>query len=319
MSKRQYLKSILKANTLRNFGVFFVLALLFLFLSKFTNDYTETLIFEIRLDGLEEEIVDIDDQIKTIKATVTGSGLDMFSYTLNDNKNIKLRANFDVKKQDNKYVCYPDILQKKILDKLSSNTSIRLLSEDTLVFNYKKSYSKIVPVRLKQNINFEANFDLVKDFKLLPDSVKIVGSEKELKEIKYITTEALTKNQVKSDFNETVRLSTTDFNNISVFPKEIQVSASVKKYTDTSVKVPIELINTKENINFNIEPKYVVVNFKVNTDSYKRINSKDFEVILDVSKFDELNTNFWVPELLKQPSIVKQATIKQPQISVIKL
>ena len=306
------------AARLKNFSVFLGFAFVLLLLSKLMSDYTKTIIFEVRLKGLEEEVVVTNDQLKKIQVIIKTSGLDLFSANVDQYNSIELKANYDVKKVNNTYVCYPDVLQDKILEKLSNQTTIRYLSQDTLIFAYKKSDSRRVPIRLNKEINFAPNYDLVTPYKLKPDSVKVVGPRTSIKNIKYVSTKPLIMNQLNEGINETIILEPLNKAGVSIYPKKVNVTANVKKHINSSVAVQVDLINVPKGVNYDYEPKFVTINFKVSVDDYQNLNNKDFKVVIDALKYKDTKSSYWVAELVEKPKVVKESTLKNAIISVLK-
>lgn len=308
----------LKQKKVKRFGLFFVAAFVFLIFSKLSNDYKQTVNLKVNLINIDDEILLKNDSTNYIQAYVEAKGFTLMPLIFDTYKTLDVNAESDVTLKADHFIF--DVQKHKYLieDQLGNSYELISLMPDTLLINYSKSASKLVPVKLNKNINYAVGYDLKDDFKFDPDSVKIVGSSSEVNKINFISTEDLIANNVNNDINKTVKLDVSGFNHVDVFPKEVKVSGTVKRFTEGTVEVSISIVNKPKNITINYFPKTVTVAYYVDLENYNAVKALNFTVECDYADLDD-NQTFLIPKVVQKPDFIKHINIKQKRIDFIKL
>jgi hypothetical protein len=122
---------------------------------------------------------------------------------------------------------------------------------------------------------------------------------------------------IRTNISETVKLKLPKKNKDLTFSNtEVVLKAVVEKFTEGTLKIPVSIINVPETITLKYFPKEVNVSYYVSLDDYKTISPTDFKVVCDYGKVIG-NQSVLVPELVKFPKNVKNATISQKRIEFI--
>jgi len=308
----------LKKKSVKRFSLFFAIAFVFLIISKLSNDYKQTIQLKVNLVDFEDEILLENDSINYINVYVEAKGFSLVPLMFNSYKGLVLNAKKDVTVKSNHFLF--DVQKHKYLIEDQLGHSYKLLSvlPDTLLISFSKRASKMVPITLKQTINYAVGYDLKGELKFDKDSVKIVGSTSEVDKITHINTENLTLNNVKNNIEKNVNLDISGFENIEIFPKSISVSGEVARFTEGIVEVPVTITNQPKGVTINYFPKTVSVSYYVDLESYNAIKASNFKLECD---YTDLNANqtYLVPKIVKKPASVKHVNIKQKRIDFIKL
>lgn len=314
--KKVNIKDYLKRKNVKRFSIFFAIAFVFLIFSKLSNDYKQTLILEIKLVNLEDETILESDSLNLLNAVVQAKGFALVPYIFNNSKTIVLDANNDVASNPNHYTF--DVKNHRFLieDQLGSPYKLLSVKPDTLILPYSKQASKYVPLILKTDLDFSTGFDVYGSFNKSADSVKIVGAVEVLDTITAIETEVLKLSGVNTNINDNVIVSApTD---MEVFPKSINITAEVKRFTEGKIDVPVTIINTPMNTEINFFPKSVSLSYYVDLENYNNIEVSDFSVECNYNDI-EGSQGFLVPKIVKRPKSIKRISIKQKRIDFIKL
>lgn len=306
----------LKRRNVKRFSIFVAIAFLFLIISKFSNDYKQVIDLKVNLLNTEDEIIINNDSLNTVEALVEAKGFALIPFLFKDAKSIDVDVNSEVLTRPDQYVF--DVQKHKFLieDQLGSSYKILSLKPDTLRMSYSKRASKYVPLVLKTDIDFAVGYDIIGNYKLSLDSVKVVGSSEKVNAMESISTEALILREVKSNIERNIRLETIQ--GIEVFPKSITVSAEVKRFTEGTIELPIKIVNKPAETEINYFPKTVTITYYVDLDNYNAIDASDFSVECDFATVKN-NQSFFVPEIVDKPESVKRVSIKQKRIDFIKL
>ena len=308
----------LKKKNFKRFTLFFVVAFVFLIFSKLSNDYKQTIKLKINLVNVDDEILLKKDSTNYIQAYVEAKGFSLMPFMFNNSKELEVDAKSEVTLKSQNFVF--DVLKHKYLieSQLGGAYEVISIMPDTLLIAYSKRASKTVPIRFTNTINYAVGYDLKGQFSFNIDSVKVVGSLEEVDKIDSVTTEALVLNDIKSDIKHIVRLDISDYDHIDVFPKSLEVTGNVARFTEGIIEVPIVITNQPENITINYFPKAVTLSYYVDLENYDAIKALDFKVECDYAGLEE-NQTFLIPKVVKKPNFIKHVNIKQKQIDFIEL
>ena len=308
----------LKKKNVKRFSLFFAIASVFLIFSKLSNDYKQIIKLKVNLVNLQDEIILQNDSLNRIDAYVEAKGFSFLPFIFNNAKVITVDAKTDVISNSNHFVF--DVQRHQFLIEKQLGTSYKVLSiqPDTLALRYSKSASKLVPITLNSRINYALGYDIKADFKLSIDSVKVVGSALEVDKISELNTETLILSDVKTNINEIIKFDVSDFSALEVFPKSVNVKATIRRFTEGTINIPITIINKPDDIKINYFPKSVMLSYYVDLDNYNNVKASDFTVACNYLDLKDGQAYFG-PKVVKKPEFIKRINIKQKRIDFIKL
>jgi len=311
--KSELLTSI-KNKKINVFLLFLVSAFIILIFTKLSKQYTNTVVFNIEKVNVPQERVILNDSSTVLNLTLKTSGFKWLSYYFETPK-VQIDFSKDVYQKDSVYVWSKS---KAFLSNTQLPNHVELLnmSPDTLVFKYGVYMVKKVPVILNSSIGFMQGYDVLGDYILEPDSIQIIGSDILVSEIQNIETDSILLSGIRADISETVKLKLPKEKELKFSDTDIVLKASVDKFTEGTLKIPIQVINVPNGVSLNYFPKEVNVSYYVNLSNFNSIKSKDFKVVCDYNKIGE-NQSFLIPELVKSPKLVKKSKINQQRIEFI--
>ncbi|MTE25350.1 hypothetical protein F1003_00265 [Winogradskyella sp. ZXX205] len=306
----------LKRRNVKRFSLFVVIAFVFLIFSKLSNDYKQTINLKVNLINIDDEIILNNDSLNTMEALIEAKGFALIPFVFKDSKEVVLDAKTDIVTMPDYYIF--DVQKHRFLieGQLGSAYKVLSLKPDTLLLSYSTRASKYVPVVIKTSVDFAAGYDIIGDYELSIDSVKVVGSSEKVNEIQSISTEELTLQEVNSNISRSLNFERLQ--DIEIFPKNISVKAEVKRFTEGTIECPITIINKPDNVEINYFPKTVTITYYVDLDNYNAIDASDFRVECDYEALVD-DQSFLVPKIVKKPEFVKRTAMKQKRIDFIKL
>lgn len=296
------------------FFLFLLLAFVILLLTKLSKEYTKTIPFIIEKINVPQENIILNDSV-SLKITLKTHGFKWLTYYFSKPK-IAINFKNEVYKNDSTFIWNKS---KVYLQNTQFGNQVALLNmvPEVLTFKYGVNMVKKVPVKLHADIIFSSGFNISKPYVLKPDSIVVVGPEALVTNINAIETKHVSLKDVSRNISEIIKLKLPKENNSLKFSNsEIVLKASVEKFTEGILQVPIEIINIPKEINLKYFPKDVNVSYYVSLSDYKLIKSKDFRVICDFSKAIN-KQSFLVPELDRFPKRVKNVKINQQRIEYI--
>jgi len=314
-SLKNKIVSLFRSRKVNIFILFLGLALLFSLLTKLSKDYTETVQFNIQINNIPDDMVLVTDSLHKLDVTLTTYGFKFIGYNIN-----KPLIQLDFKKltKDGSYYYWTkNNGLSDLVSQLKSNVKIESVNPESIVFNFDKNASKMVPVILNSKFSFISGFDIVNKIRLNPDSIKVIGPQTLIDSVHMITTDTLVLTNVNKNIQAIINIDITNSpEQLKFSPEEILVNAKVEKFTEGSVDVPITMKNLPANVRVKYYPKKVKVFFYTSLSHFKNVNADDFVVICDFSKINE-TASFLTPQVISIPENVKNIRLETKRIEFI--
>lgn len=293
---------------------FFGIAFLFSVLTKLSDSYTKTLSFNIHPMNLPEDKVVVLDSTHVLDVTVNSKGFDLVKYYFGTPS---LEVDFSkLETSKSKYLWTEKQQLSQVINALDKDFKVQNITPDSLWFTYDSQSVKIVPVHLKERVDFKPGFDIVDDFKISPDSIKLIGPKQMLEAITNVSTKTLKLESVNSNIEKLLNIDLTDL------PKEVQmpiqkvaITGKVDKFTEGSVIIPISLKNTPKDVKVKFYPKVIEVLFYTSLGQYDSIKKADF--VVECSFNSNSKESYLIPKIVKKPNGLKNVRLSTKQIEYI--
>jgi len=297
------------------FALFLILALLFSVLTKLSKDYTQTVVFNIQGVNIPEDKIILSDSTHKLNITLTTYGFKLVKYYFS--KPV-ITVDFQSLEKNNTHYFWIEKREfQNVVSQFDPNVKIESINPDTIAFRYDVNNIKKIPVILDSEINFSSGFDLIGDYKLIPDSIKVIGPKILTDSITEIVTKQLKMDNINSDVSANVQLKLPINNTELQFSESsIVVSAVVERFTEGSINVPVNIINVPENIKLKYYPKEVSVLYFTSLSNFKSISLSSFIVECDYNALQSGDT-YLIPKIVQQPERVKHVRLNEKKIEFI--
>jgi translation elongation factor EF-1beta len=311
------LSKSIKSRKLNVFGLFFLLSFCFWALTKLSKSYTETITFEIVYKNLpEQHHVDIDSS-KKIKVGVKAYGFNLLKYYFFTPK-FQIDFKSDVAVKNKIYVWDARQNAPKINEKFKNSIEVISVQPDTIRFPYQALAVKKVPVITDISITYASGYDTSSTIKVIPDSVRIIGSEKLIAKIKEVTTKKVELKDINSNIEKSLEIEMTDLlKQLKISDRNVIIKGQVEKFTEGTFNVPVTIINLPADTNINYFPKTIPVAYSLSLANFKLVKPSDFRIECDYKDINNTEKTFLIPKLVKVPEIVKSARLKQHKVEFI--
>lgn len=309
------IQSAVKSGKINKFFLFLAIAFMILLLSKLSKDYTKTVTFAIKTINLPEEQVIIADSTHKMDVLLRTYGFKLMRYYLSDPK---LSVNIEnLQKINGNYMWTNANNIADIKTQFPSTVEVESIKPDTIIFPYDVNFVKKVPIRVLDNIHFAPGYNMLDNYLLEPDSVRLIGPKVIVDSIGLIETDTLTMSNVNTDINQTLNLNLPDeIEGVAMSSAIVDVKAAVDKFTEGRVEVPVTIVNLPTNVAINFFPKKVTVIFNTSLSNYDAISTGDFIVECDYGELNDEVTSL-SPKIVKEPQTVRSARISQSKIEFI--
>lgn len=250
----------------------------------------------------------------TINAVVGGTGWQKLFYNLS----FKSRSvDVDIRKLDiQNYIVLSNQLQQ-INVQSEKNHQIISFNPDTVFFDFAARKVKRVPVVLKSRINYEKQYARSDDINIQPNYITISGPAAYIDSITYWKTDSLIVQNASFDIHVRQKLMPPKENNVSIYPKTVDVDIPVDEFTEKTLEVPVKLINNKSYSNVLLFPKKVKITFTVSLNNYATINTDFFEAVANLDDWQKNGSSTLSVKLKQQPDFCKIVSIQPSSINFI--
>ena len=299
------------------FVLFLVLALLFSVLTKLSKDYTQTVVFNIEKVNIPEDKLIVNDSSHLLNITLTTYGFKLIKYYL---ARPSIVVDFQKLEKNNTHYFWTEKKEfSTVVSQFEPNVKIVSISPDTIAFRYDVNNVKKIPVILDVDITFSVGFDLINDYVIKPDSIKVIGPKVITDSISKIYTKRLKIEDVNTDVLISVELNLPNSSEDLKFShSQVQISAEVERFTEGTINVPINIINIPDGIKLKYYPKEVSVVYYTSLSNFKTISTSSFIVEVDYNTINAHDT-YLIPKIVQQPDKVKNVRLNEKRIEFILL
>jgi YbbR domain-containing protein len=223
----------------------------------------------------------------------------------------------DLSSLENKsYVVLKSQLEQ-INSKRESNQQITDFNPDTLYFDFSNRKVKRIPVHLLSAIKYQRQFFQSGGITLKPAYVIINGPANVIDQITAWNTDTLKLDSVNETIETQANLEPVKEGNLSIYPKNIQVTIPVDEFTEKVLEIPVKVINNHNSENVKIFPQKVKVTFTTSLTRYGQMDEDFFEATADLDLW-RLHGYKTLPVVLsKIPAYCKIVKIEPQDIDFI--
>ncbi|MGB6269664.1 MAG: YbbR-like domain-containing protein [Olleya sp.] len=307
--------NLFRSKKINMFLLFFVLAFSILVLTKLSKTYTATLSFNVKPKHINDTHVIVNTEDPKLDITLETYGFKWLKYAI---KRPELDIDFekDILKKDSTLIWSVSKGFANINNQFGKEVKIISINPDTLLFKYDVNDVKYVPIQLHVNIQYAQGYNTLDDIKTNPDSVKLIGPNSVLKNIKSVQTQKIDLVDIKTNVNKNLLLKLDSLNkSVKTNIKQVNLSVKVSKFSEGIVNLPIEITNTPKGKTINYFPKEVSLSYTTSLENYNNITNQDFKVVCNFE--DAIDNSYLTPSITKQPKGVKNVRILQQKIDFI--
>ena len=177
----------------------------------------------------------------------------------------------------------------------------------------------MVKVRPDIEIELEKQYMLKYNIRSNPDSILVNGPKHIADTLKYVYT----KNEKLQQLNRsvTIDISLKPMRNVTFSVKKVRLIIPVEQYTESSLNIPILVLNTPDSIIIKTFPSSVDVLFNICLSDFNKINPALFEVAADykqiVSRTGEESDRFLDIEINRYPDYVQAIRVNPKKVEYI--
>jgi hypothetical protein len=303
------------------FLFFLLLSILLWLLTVLNKDYNTILSYPVRYTKIPRELVLLNDATERLVLDIQARGFTLLRLKMQSKLSpLTLDVNsFSLQSVpgESPIILYlvTDLIIDKLQQQLTSDIKIKSVVPDTLLLLLTDKFSKKVPVKLDLDLEFERQYMQVGKLEVIPDSITISGPDKIIDTINFIISKHENITGLKK--NVTIDLDLLLPDKLESSTMEVSVNIPVDKFTEGSVKVPIEVINIPDSLFLRAFPANVEIKYRVGLNDYKKVNEHMFMAVLDYSAKESSIGNKLDVQLVKVPEFVQVTNFSPKSVEYI--
>jgi YbbR domain-containing protein len=314
--KINYIRRRLLNKKVITFLICLLLASLLWLVNAINRDYQYTLKVPVKFLNLPSNKVIVGEIPDKLDVTIKTSGLKLLLI-----KSRKLKSDliidFNVLKTNAKSQAYSIGNGNLFLNPyLDFDVNIIKIRPDTLFFTSDLSKSKLVPIKINLDIEFEKGYQLLSKPVVNPSYISITGDSSSLRKTDTVYTMPIKVNDLNENFNSEIYLKKT-LPNLNYSQKSVQVNLLVDRYTENTLLIPISIINKPNDKKVKLIPEEIEVKYSVAMSNFNSIDKASIKAIVDYQKMTNDVKQVTV-ELVRIPSDIKIISAKPEKISFLK-
>jgi len=298
----------------RSFLIFLALSSFFWMITKFSNQYTEVLTFDVSFKNFPVGVIPISDSISEVQITLSTSGFQMLFYKFFVNK-IVLKPDKGVFKDGIASIPLGQSI-KDIQNQLIGVTEVRALSPNTVNFEYSKLDNKRIPVKLQSPLDVIAGFGVSEQLIFEPDSINVIGTSNILDTLNAVYVNSDQIYEVNKSFEDQLKLNNPIPDKIKFSKSSVSLKVVIDRFSEKSIKLPISLINVPDSIALKLFPSTIKLTFSASLSNIKTINESSFIISCDYNSLNPGDESIDL-ELIKSPNKLQNLRWSPKQVQYL--
>ena len=170
-------------------------------------------------------------------------------------------------------------LRNAVTKQHGSEILLEGIEPDTLFVELAAVASKIVPVKPDIQTDFEQQYMQSGDLTFEPQEITISGPKSVIDIIEIVRTEQIKFKKLNQKVS--TKLSLIPINQVNFSYRSVLLSIPVEKYTEITVKVPVDIENQPDNVRLMFIPRTIDVKCNVVLSKYFTLKPVMFKAVVD--------------------------------------
>ncbi|MGW1456717.1 CdaR family protein [Salegentibacter agarivorans] len=304
----------IKKSSLKSFGFFLLFSSLIWFFVQISKEYTQVIDIPVSYENVPLDKTLSKERPDNLQLRIQDKGFAIWYYQI-----FKPRVELDLGKateEDGELVYNFEANREVLEEQVNINFEKARFIQESLSVEFQPKKNKWVNVTPRIDLSYAVGYSAGEPVSLQPDSVQVSGPENIIDTLQNLNTVYLKINNINTNVSGRVKIDTTNLGMLSFYNTEVTYSQEVEKFTEGSVKVPVEILNKPEDTNIAIFPKEVLVYYQVNLKQYEMVKAENFRVVCDFNDIDD-GDDFIIARIAEAPLMVRNLRLNERKIQFV--
>lgn len=312
----EHIKNGLNKRKVKLFLVFLLGSGMAWFFGHLAGHYTTNATFDVNYGNIPDSLLLKRVSKKHINVRLNASGFQLLLFGLKP-KSIYIDLS-SLESEDSEYYVSPGSYRGQIGDQLSKFITILDIDRDTMFFDFQKLYKEKLAVVSNVDIDLGQHYLLDKNWKLIPDSISVIGPKDEISGLDRIGTKKISLSPLHPNFSEEVELQLPkNLKHTTYSHRKVRIVGEIFKFSERIIQVPINVINVPEGVVVRTFPEMASILCRDRLEVLKGLQETDFEVTADYAQLTGNGNNILKLELTEELDSVNVVQLKDDTVEFI--
>jgi hypothetical protein len=189
-----------------------------------------------------------------------------------------------------------------IENQLSQQIKVINIKPENVSFLFSKKASKTVLIKPNVSYKLAQQYLIKGNLTLLPERVIVSGPVNVLDTLTFIPTQLKDLGNISGLTNENLQLQ--PIKNLTYSFNNTLLHFEVEKYTESSLQIPLTVINLPDSITLQLIPDNIKVDYCIGLSNYNNIKPVQFNIVVDYNELKKSNTSKFSVFVKNSPSQV---------------
>jgi len=290
------------------FSFFLLVATIIWYLSKLSHEYSTTLSYPIRFVNFPKGKIMVGEPPRKVSLRVKAYGYTLLRMQMSAALN---PIEFDFTKLPlrstdgsfSKQFILTSRARNSIVSQFGNDVQIENVEPDSLYFEFAYVVEKSVFVEPAVKVEFDRQFMLSEPISIEPKSIIISGPKSILDTISKVQTRPVKLSKLNRRVEK--NLSIAPIYQVNFSERNVLLTVPVEKFTELTLKIPIDVENVPDDIKLLIVPMAIEVKCNVVLSKYFNIKPTLFRAVVNYTDIDQSLTNKLKVNITRKPESIK--------------
>lgn len=252
-----------------------LLSTFFWFLSSLSKSYTTQLEIPVKYVSFDEKFVLDQEPPKALVIKVKSNGFELLGEQMTLRKEaLQIDLSQARQKRKNQFFLLTNQFRPQIRELLDPDIELLTIQPDSIQLNTQKRIAKKIAVKLQSNYSIKSGFALRGEPILKPESILVSGPADYLASLNEVKTIEVNEKNISDSLQLRVALEGEDgVKGLHYEQNEIELIIPIEKFTEKSLRLPIQIDSTTLSANLITFPNEVEAIVLVPLSKYKQLDA----------------------------------------------
>jgi hypothetical protein len=272
------IKTFLFSKDVFIFLLFFIFSAGLWFVNALGKERERTIYIPLLYTGVPQNIAITNQPPKILSLKIKDEGMNLLQYRQKNLTPITINLSRTFYEKG-RIMITPDQISSNLLRYLQPTTLILETKPDSIVIEYEKLSSAVLPIECKIKYSLAQQHMIVDEIYIQPNKMTVFGPKLLLNNMKTIKTETLVLPNLDDTVKTICRLQPVE--GLRYASEWVEVFIPVEKFTEKKAQLPVQVLNAPENLLIRTFPAQINVTFNIGLSRFNSFKPEDIQLAVD--------------------------------------
>jgi len=317
---RKLIKYLRVDNHTFTFIVFVIVSAILWLLNTLSKTYNTSMSIPVQFVWSSNDYMIHSPMPKQLTMQIEGTGFTILSYkTIMPLSSFRFDLSSHFEGKEDSVISaniVTQLVKKQIEQYFKENFIVDEIKPEKINASFSKMSFKKMAVQFAGDLKFESQYWLKGKILITPDSIIVGGPKNILDTTDVIYTKFL---QFKDIRKQILKNTTIDTKGVFIVQNpEIKIVINTEKFTETSLRLPVTIVNEPPKSNVLLFPDYSTIRFLISIQELEQLDPSTFQLIADFNQTSYTSDKEQIKvDLITHPETVKILSINPREVTYI--